>query len=36
MTKRVIRVPTPSLPLDNHGGIALSDSDKAEPLADNL
>jgi hypothetical protein len=36
MTKRVMRVPTPSPPLVNPGGIALSDSEKAEGLADNL
>jgi hypothetical protein len=36
MTKRVMRVPTPSPPLVTPGGIALSDSEKAEALADNL
>jgi hypothetical protein len=37
MTKRVMRVPTPSPPpLVTSGGIALSDSEKAEALADNL
>jgi hypothetical protein len=36
MTKRVMRVPTPSTPLVTPGGIALSDSEKAEALADNL
>ena len=35
-TKRVMRVPTPSPPLVTPGGIALSDSEKAEALADNL
>ena len=35
MTKRVMRVPTPSPP-GHPGGIALSDSEKAEALADNL
>jgi hypothetical protein len=34
MTKRVMRVLTPSLPLQVPGGIALSDSEKAEALAD--
>jgi hypothetical protein len=34
MTKRVMRVPTPSLVTP--GGIALSGSEKAEALADNL
>ena len=33
---RVMRVPTPSLPLVTPRGIALSDSEKAETLADNL
>jgi hypothetical protein len=32
MTKRVMRVPTPSPPLVNHGGVALSDSEKPNPL----
>jgi len=36
MTKRVMTVPTPSPPLVTPGGIALSDSEKAEALADNL
>ena len=36
MTKRVMRVPTPSPPLVTTGGIALSDSEKAEALADSL
>jgi hypothetical protein len=36
MAKRVMRVPTPSPPLDTSGGIALSDSEKAEVLADTL
>ena len=36
MTKRVMRVPTPSPPLVTPGGIALSDSEKAEALADSL
>jgi hypothetical protein len=36
MTKRMMRVPTPSPPLVTPGGIALSDSEKAETLADNL
>ena len=31
-----MRVPTPSPPLVNPGGIALSDFKKAEALADNL
>ena len=35
MTKRVMRIPTPSPPV-TQGGIALSDSEKAEALADNL
>jgi hypothetical protein len=35
MTKRVMRVPTPSPP-GHPGGIALSDSEKAEALADSL
>jgi hypothetical protein len=35
MTKRVMRVPTPS-PLFTPGGIALLDSEKAEALADTL
>jgi len=36
MTKQVMRVPTPSPPLVIPGGIALSDSEKAEALAENL
>ena len=36
MIKRVMRVPTPSPPLVIPGGIAVSDSEKAEALADNL
>ena len=36
MTKRVMRVPTPTPPLVTPDGIALSDSEKAEALADNL
>jgi hypothetical protein len=36
LIKRVKRVPTPSLPLVTAGGIALSDSEKAEALAHNL
>ena len=36
MTKRVIRIPTLSLPLVTLGAIALLDSEKAEALADNL
>ena len=36
MTKRVMRVPTPSPPLVTPGGLALSDSEKAEALADSL
>jgi hypothetical protein len=36
MTKQVMRVPAPSLPPVTPGGIALSDSDKGETLADNL
>jgi hypothetical protein len=38
MTKRVMRVPTPSptLVTPRRGGIALSDSEKTEALADNL
>ena len=36
MTKRVMRVPTPSPPLVTLRGIALSDSEKAEALADSL
>jgi hypothetical protein len=36
MKKRVMRVPTPSPPLLVPGGLALSDSEKAEDLADSL
>ena len=36
MTKRVMRVPTPSPPLVTQGGLALSDTEKAEALADSL
>jgi len=36
MTKQVMRVPTPSPALVTPGGVALSDSEKAEALADNL
>jgi len=36
MIKRVIRVPTPSPRLITPGGIPLSDSEKAEALADSL
>jgi len=36
MTKRLMRVPTPSPPLVTPGGLALSDPEKAEALADNL
>jgi len=36
MTKRVMRVPTPSPSPGHPGGIALSDSEKAEALAHNL
>jgi hypothetical protein len=35
-TKRVMRVPTPSPPLQVPGGLALSDSEKTEALADSL
>ena len=35
MTKRVMRFPTPSTPTSPRG-IALSESEKAEALADNL
>jgi hypothetical protein len=34
MTKQVMRVPTPSPPLVTPGGITVSDSEKAEALAD--
>jgi hypothetical protein len=36
MTKRAMRFPTPSAPLQVPGGLALSDSEKAEALADSL
>jgi hypothetical protein len=36
MTKWVMRVPTPSLPLLVPGGLAISDSEKAGALADSL
>jgi len=36
ITKRVMRIPTPSPPLVTPGGVALTDSEKAEALADNL
>jgi len=36
MTKRVMRVPTPSPPLVTPGRIAVSDSEKAKALADSL
>jgi hypothetical protein len=36
MTKRVMRIATPSPPLITPGGLALSDRDKAEALADSL
>jgi hypothetical protein len=36
MTKRVMRVPTPSSTLQVPGGLALSDSEKVEALADSL
>ena len=36
MTKRVMRVPTPSPPFITTRGIALSDSEKSEALADSL
>jgi hypothetical protein len=36
MTRRVMRIPTPSPPLVTPGGNALSDSEKAETLADSL
>jgi hypothetical protein len=36
LPKRVMRVPTPSSPLLVPGGLALSDSKKAEALADSL
>jgi hypothetical protein len=36
MTKRVMRVTTPTQPLVTPGGIALSDSEKAEALAESI
>jgi hypothetical protein len=36
MTKRVMRVPTPSPPLQVPGGLALSESEKAEAQAHSL
>ena len=36
MIKRVMRVPTPSPPLVTQGGLALSDTEKAEALAESL
>jgi hypothetical protein len=36
MTRRLLRVPTPSPPLVTPGGLALSDPEKSESLADNL
>jgi hypothetical protein len=36
MAKQVMRFPTPSPPLVTPGGIALSDSEKAEALVDSL
>jgi len=36
MTRRVMRIPTPSPPLVTPGGLAVSDSEKAEALADSL
>jgi hypothetical protein len=36
MTKRVMRIPTPSAPLLTPGGLALSDAGKTEALADSL
>ena len=36
MTKRVMRFPTPFPPLVTPAGLALSDSEKAEALADSL
>jgi hypothetical protein len=34
MTRRVMRIPTPSPPMVITGGLALSDSEKAEALAE--
>jgi hypothetical protein len=36
MTERVMLVPTPSPPLQGRGGVALSDSEKAETLYDSF
>jgi hypothetical protein len=36
MTKRVMRVPKPSAPLQVPGGLGLSDSEKAKALADSF
>jgi hypothetical protein len=36
MTKRVMRIPTPSRPLITPGGLALSDAEKTEARADSL
>jgi hypothetical protein len=36
LTRRVMRIPNPSPPLLVPGGLALSDSEKAESLADRL
>ena len=36
MTRRVMRIPTPSPTLVTPGGIALSDSENAETLAESL
>jgi hypothetical protein len=36
MTRRVMRIPTPSPPLVTPGGTALCDPEKAEALADSL
>jgi hypothetical protein len=36
MTRRVMRIRTPSRPLVTPGGLALSDSEKAEALTDSL
>jgi hypothetical protein len=36
LTRWVMRIPTPSPPLVIPGGLALSDSEKAEALADSL
>jgi hypothetical protein len=36
MTNRVMRVPSPSRPLQLLGGLGLSDAEKAEALADSL